>query len=91
MLFAAVRKEPKFVSVPIWLFDTLINSFQSVADIFKFEWFENAAEVGRIVKYYAVEDMLTTKPEEKYGIITLQEHYNAIAVEGQVNDLYAPK
>ena len=39
-------------------------------------------------KYYAVEDMLTTKPEEKFGTITLQEHYDRIAVEGQEYDPY---
>ena len=32
--------------------------------------------------------MLTTAPEEKYGTITLQEHYNRIAVEGQEYDPY---
>jgi hypothetical protein len=32
--------------------------------------------------------MLTTNPEEKFGTITLQEHYNRIAVEGQEYDPY---
>ena len=39
-------------------------------------------------KYYAVEDMLTTLPAEKYGKITLKEHYERIAVEGQEYDPY---
>ena len=39
-------------------------------------------------KYYAVEDMLTTKSEEKFGTITLQEHYDRIATEGQEYDPY---
>jgi hypothetical protein len=39
-------------------------------------------------KYYAVEDMLTTDPAEKFGTITLQEHYDRIAVEGQEYDPY---
>lgn len=43
---------------------------------------------GRIGKYYAVEDMLTTDPSEKYGTITMQEHYNKIAAEGQ--DKFTP-
>ena len=54
----------------------IINSLQWVADTFESEKFEDFAELGRIGKYYAVEDMLTTKPEEKFGTITLQEHYN---------------
>ena len=39
-------------------------------------------------KYYAVEDMLTISPEEKYGTITMQDHYNKIAAEGQ--DKFTP-
>jgi divinyl chlorophyllide a 8-vinyl-reductase len=35
-----------------------------------------------------VESMLTEKDDEKYGTITLQEHYNRIAVEGQDYDPY---
>lgn len=43
---------------------------------------------GVLGKYYAVEDMLTTDPSEKFGTITLQEHYDRIAVEGQEYDPY---
>jgi hypothetical protein len=32
--------------------------------------------------------MLTTDPSEKFGTITLQEHYDRIAVEGQEYDPY---
>ncbi|OEU19213.1 3,8-divinyl protochlorophyllide a 8-vinyl reductase [Fragilariopsis cylindrus CCMP1102] len=88
MLFSAVGKKPFFVFAPLWLFDAIIDSLQWVADKFESEKFENAAELGRIGKYYAVEDMLTTKPEEKFGTITLQEHYDRIAVEGQEYDPY---
>jgi divinyl chlorophyllide a 8-vinyl-reductase len=88
MLFSAVGKEPNFFFAPLWLFDTIIDSLQWVADTFKSEIFENAAETGRIGKYYAVEDMLTTDDNEKFGTITLQEHYDKIAVEGQEYDPY---
>lgn len=88
MLFQAVGKEPNFMYAPLWLFDAIINSLQWFADTFKSEQFENAAELGRIGKYYAVEDMLTTDPNEKYGTMKLQEHYNKIAVEGQEYDPY---
>jgi hypothetical protein len=88
MLFEAVGKEPNFFYAPLWLFDVIIDSLQWVADTFKSEKFDNAAELGRIGKYYAVEDMLTTAPEEKFGTMTLQEHYNKIAVEGQEYDPY---
>ena len=88
MLFSAVGKEPNFFFAPLWLFDSIIDSLQWVADTFKSEAFEDFAETGRIGKYYAVEDMLTTEPDEKFGTITLQEHYNKIAVEGQEYDPY---
>jgi len=88
MLYKAVGKEPNFFYAPLWLFDVIIDSLQWVADTFNSEKFENAAETGRIGKYYAVEDMLTTDPEEKFGTMTLQEHYDKIAVEGQEYDPY---
>jgi divinyl chlorophyllide a 8-vinyl-reductase len=88
MLFAAVGRQPRFVSAPLWLFDVIVNTFQFLANVTKSEWFENAAESARIVQYYAVEDMVTVRDEEKYGTVTLQEHYNRIAVEGQEYDPY---
>lgn len=88
MLFEAVGKKPNFFFAPLWLFDVIIDSLQWVSDTFNSEAFENAAETGRIGKYYAVEDMLTTKDEEKFGTMTLKEHYQKIAVEGQEYDPY---
>lgn len=88
MLFKAVGKEENFFFAPLWLFDVIIDSLQWVADTFNSEPFENFAETGRIGKYYAVEDMLTTEPDEKFGTMTLQEHYDKIAVEGQEYDPY---
>ena len=88
MLFKATGKEPKYVNAPLWLFDVIINTLQFFADITKLESLEDAAETGRIGKYYAVESMLTTDPEEKYGSTSLQEYYNRIAVEGQEYDPY---
>lgn len=88
MLFEATGIKPNFFYAPLWLFDTIIDSLQWVADTFNSEKFENAAELGRIGKYYAVEDMLTTVPEEKFGTMTLMEHYQKIAVEGQEYDPY---
>lgn len=88
MLFNAIGKEPNYFYSPLWLFDAIINSLQFLADVTKNEQLEDAAETGRIGKYYAVESMITTDPSEKYGTITLQEHYNRIAKEGQEYDPY---
>lgn len=88
MLFKAVGMEQKYSRLPISIFDVSIDALQWLADIFKNEQLENAAELGRIGKYYAVEDMITTAPNEMYGTITLQEYFNRIAREGQEYDPY---
>ena len=49
---------------------------------------EDAAEFGRIGRYYALEDMLTTDPADRYGKTTLKEHYERVAEEGQEYDPY---
>ena len=83
MMYKAAGLEPKYVYAPTWIFDSIINTLQVLATVFKNDFLEDAAEYGRIGKYYAVEDMLTTKPEEKYGKIKMQDHYNKIVAEGQ--------
>lgn len=88
MLFKAVGKEPKYSRLPVRIFDVSINVLQRLANTFQSEQLENAAELGRIGRYYAVEDMVTTKPEEMYGTISLQEHFDRIAQEGQDYDPY---
>ena len=88
MLFKATGKEEKFLYAPLFIFDAVINTLQFFADITGSEKLEDAAETGRIGKYYAVEDMLTTDPSEKFGKISLQEHYERIAKEGQEYDPY---
>ena len=47
----------------------------------------DAWELGQIGRYYAVEDMLTTDAAEKYGSMSLREHYENVARNGQE---YAP-
>ncbi len=86
MIFDIVGKEPSFIKAPIGIFDAIINALAWLG-----RWNQgafDAAELARIGKYYAVEDMLTTEPSEKYGTITLREHYERIAVEGQEYDPY---
>lgn len=88
MLFEAVGKKPFMVYAPLWIFDVIIDGLQWLADKTGSEALDDAAETGRIGKYYAVEDMLTTDSEEKFGSITLMQHYKKIAVEGQEYDPY---
>lgn len=84
MIFEVLGKKPRFWTVPLGVFD-VINNFLAFLGRF-FPQAEDAAELGRIGKYYAVEDMLTTEPSEKYGKITLRQHYERIKMEGQEYD-----
>jgi divinyl chlorophyllide a 8-vinyl-reductase len=83
MMFRAVGQEPRFVFAPTVFFDPIIDTLQFLANTLKSEKLEDAAETARIGKYYAIQDMLTTDPSEKYGKITMQHHYNQIAAKGQ--------
>jgi len=48
-MFQATGQKPKFVYAPTFLFDTIINVFQWVADT-QLEYMEDAAEYARIGK-----------------------------------------
>ncbi|CAM9344100.1 unnamed protein product [Ectocarpus sp. 6 AP-2014] len=93
LLFEAVGKEPKILKVPVLLFDVIIGALDFLAGILP-KQFEDPAELAKIGKYYAVEDMLTVDPSEKaslswtFGTVTLGEHYKRIAVEGNDYDPY---
>ncbi|KAG8465935.1 hypothetical protein KFE25_005505 [Diacronema lutheri] len=82
------KEKPKLLGVPIGLFDVIVNALQWAATTFSSEKLEDAAELARIGRYYALEDMLTTAPSERYGKTTLREHYERIAREGQEYDPY---
>jgi len=82
------KEEAKTFGVPIGIFDVIINGLQWLADVTNSEKLEDAAEFGRIGRYYALEDMLTTDASEKYGSTTLRENYERIAKEGQEYDPY---
>lgn len=59
-------KPPKIVNAPVLLFDVIINTLDLLAKFLPGQ-FEDPAELARIGKYYAVEDMLTTDSSEKVG------------------------
>jgi len=61
MLFDVLGQEPRFIQVPVALFDAIIGLLDFLAGIF--EGMKDTAEFGRIGKYYAVESMLVLNPE----------------------------
>ncbi|KAJ1623719.1 hypothetical protein T492DRAFT_633112 [Pavlovales sp. CCMP2436] len=59
------KEKASLLGVPIGIFDVIVNGLQWVATTFKSGQFEDAAELARIGRYYALEDMLTTDPVRK--------------------------
>ncbi|RWR76568.1 divinyl chlorophyllide a 8-vinyl-reductase, chloroplastic [Cinnamomum micranthum f. kanehirae] len=89
MLFRLLGKEPKFLKVPIGVMDFAIGALDFLTKIFPS--MEDAAEFGKIGRYYAAESMLVLDPEtgeysgEKtpsYGKDTLEEFFERVIREG---------
>ncbi|MDP1171903.1 NAD(P)-dependent oxidoreductase, partial [Klebsiella pneumoniae] len=60
LLFSLVGKEPKFIKVPIEVMDFAIGVLDFLVKIFPS--LEDAAEFGKIGRYYAAESMLILDP-----------------------------
>ncbi|KAI4345472.1 hypothetical protein L6164_012596 [Bauhinia variegata] len=89
MLFKLLGKEHKFLKVPIGIMDFSISVLDFLVKIFPS--LEDAAEYGKIGRYYAAESMLLLDPEtgeysaEKtpsYGQDTLEEFFARVLREG---------
>ncbi|KAL1338163.1 hypothetical protein AAHE18_10G191500 [Arachis hypogaea] len=89
MLFKLLGKEPKFLKVPIGIMDFAIGVLDFLVKVFPS--LEDAAEFGKIGRYYAAESMLILDPEtgeysdEKtpsYGNDTLEEFFARVLREG---------
>ncbi|KAL5983913.1 hypothetical protein ACLOJK_018011 [Asimina triloba] len=89
MLFRLLGKEPKFLKVPIGVMDFAIGFLDFLVKFFPA--MEDAAEFGKIGRYYAAESMLVLDPEtgeysaEKtpsYGKDTLEEFFGRVIREG---------
>lgn len=89
ILFRLLGKEPKFLRVPIEIMDFAIGVLDFLAKIFP--GMEDAAEFGKIGRYYAAESMLILDSEtgeysdEKtpsYGTDTLEEFFDRVIREG---------
>jgi divinyl chlorophyllide a 8-vinyl-reductase len=76
MVFRELGREPKYISVPIGLMDVVINSLDFLGRFLP--PLRDAAEFGRIGKYYATEDMVGPK----YGRDTLEDFFAKAVNEG---------
>ncbi|XP_071702698.1 divinyl chlorophyllide a 8-vinyl-reductase, chloroplastic [Rutidosis leptorrhynchoides] len=89
MLFKLVGKKPNFIKVPIEIMDFAIGVLDFLVNIFPS--LEDAAEFGKIGRYYAAESMLIYDPETKeysdedtpsYGKDTLEDFFKRVLEEG---------
>ncbi|XP_021771177.1 divinyl chlorophyllide a 8-vinyl-reductase, chloroplastic-like [Chenopodium quinoa] len=89
MLFRLLEKEPKFIKVPIEIMDFAIGVLDFLAKVIPS--LEDAAEFGKIGRYYAAESMLVLDPETgeysadktpSYGRDTLEEFFQKVLTEG---------
>ncbi|KAF7087127.1 hypothetical protein CFC21_090346 [Triticum aestivum] len=89
MLFRLLGREPRFIRVPIQIMDGVIWVLDGLAKVFP--GLEDAAEFGKIGRYYASESMLVLDPEtgeysdEKtpsYGKDTLEHFFEKVIREG---------
>lgn len=89
MLFEILGKEPNFVKVPIEVMDVVIK----VLDVFAgfLGNMRDAAEFGKIGRYYAAESMLVMDQDTgeykanetpSYGTDTLGDFFKKVSVEG---------
>ncbi|WJX22655.1 3,8-divinyl protochlorophyllide a 8-vinyl-reductase (NADPH) [Trifolium repens] len=89
ILFKLLGKEPKFLKVPIGIMDFAIGVLDSLVKVFPS--LEDAAEYGKIGRYYAAESMLILDPETgeysdemtpSYGNDTLEDFFARVLREG---------
>eukprot|EP00281_Chroomonas_sp_CCMP1168_P035371 CAMPEP_0206243796 /NCGR_PEP_ID=MMETSP0047_2-20121206/17800_1 /ASSEMBLY_ACC=CAM_ASM_000192 /TAXON_ID=195065 /ORGANISM="Chroomonas mesostigmatica_cf, Strain CCMP1168" /LENGTH=397 /DNA_ID=CAMNT_0053668943 /DNA_START=1 /DNA_END=1194 /DNA_ORIENTATION=- len=76
MLFEMFDKEPKYIRVPIGVFDAIIGAIDFFANVFPN--LKDTAEFARIGRYYATEDMVGPS----YGKTTLREFFADVAENG---------
>lgn len=89
LLFDIVGKEPKFIKVPIQVMDFVIGILDFLAK--PFPSLEDAAEFGKIGRYYAAESMLvydeksdkySAEDTPSYGKDTLEDFFKRVVREG---------
>ncbi|KAL8515550.1 hypothetical protein ACS0TY_014293 [Phlomoides rotata] len=89
MLFRLAGKKPNFLKVPIQIMDFAIGVLDFLVKIFPA--LEDAAEFGKIGRYYAAESMLVWDPETgeydaestpSYGDDTLEDFFKTVLEKG---------
>lgn len=88
LLFEAAGLEPKFRSLPVWLFSLFAGVFSFGA--WASDWLAEKAEYARIARYYATQSMLLLDPATgeysadetpEFGEDQLKDHYEALLAQ----------
>lgn len=80
ILFRLLGREPKYIGLPIGIMNGAISVLDTVAKVFPGA--KDAAEFGRIGRYYAVEDMVGPP----HGTDTLEDFFNEAIQEGGLKE-----
>jgi hypothetical protein len=81
------QQEPaKLFLVPLGIVVIVKFVLNWMARISGNESVENMAEMSRIVHYYASESMLTTNEDERFGTVTVRDHYKRMLQKGKARD-----
>jgi divinyl chlorophyllide a 8-vinyl-reductase len=82
-------KSSRLIPLPLSLLTTAIGTFSVLEGICNYlglssssQRWGDAAEIARIVEYYASEDMVATGPGEVTGTLRLKDHFMAIKEKG---------
>lgn len=76
MLFRLLQRPPRYTRVPLGLMDAAIGALEAGARVLPF--LRDAAEFGRIGRYYAVEDMVAPS----FGDDTLEAFFQRAVADG---------
>jgi len=88
MAAAAGRPPPATVGVPIGVLHAVVGALELLARLTRAAPVEDAAEIARILRYYATEDMVAVGEGEVYGSDSLVDFYRTVAAEGREYDPY---
>lgn len=90
------KEKRRSISLPLSIFEVLLNTFQAAGKVCRIVGFDNlaekcdnGAEIVRIVKYYAVEPMVAIDVDkgEVQGNTKLIDHFKSIAKTGKLKEI----
>jgi divinyl chlorophyllide a 8-vinyl-reductase len=88
MAAAAGLPPPPTTAVPIGVLNAIVAVLSFLASVTRLTALEDAAEISRILRYYASEDMVAVGKGEQYGSDSVADFYKTVAANGREYDPY---